>query len=144
MLFPGRFPSEVYAAAQPPPICARPNRVEYNIALAAQLGAREDQQLVDDLERVRGGEPGIQADEGALVGEPQAVIAPATRLGIVPGPPWSGPPGRRDCSREDGTGAAGSARGGVPENERLMALAWIPMQGKLANKMPICSKILYC
>ena len=23
-------------------------------------------------------------------------------------------------------------------------LAWIPMQGKLANKMPICSKILYC
>src|SRR5512135_2966609 len=23
-------------------------------------------------------------------------------------------------------------------------LAWIPMQGKLANKMSICSKILYC
>ncbi len=23
------------------------------------------------------------------------------------------------------------------------SLAWIPMQGKLANRMPICSKILY-
>jgi hypothetical protein len=50
--------------------------------LAAQLGAREDQQLVDDLERVLGGEPGIPSDEGDLVGEAQAVIAPAPLLAL--------------------------------------------------------------
>jgi hypothetical protein len=54
----------------------------HNITLAAQLGAREGQQLVDVLERVLGGEPVGQSDEGDLVGEPQAVIAPATRLAL--------------------------------------------------------------
>jgi hypothetical protein len=42
------------------------------MALAAHLGAREGQQLVDDLERVLCGEPVGQSDEGDLVGEPQA------------------------------------------------------------------------
>ena len=52
------------------------------VGIDAQLGAREGQQLVDDLEGMLGGEPVGQADEDDLVGEPQAVVVAATLLDL--------------------------------------------------------------